>query len=749
MIPIPAYLIGGVLAIGKLLNNNKQSRTIQYKDDKLLETMNETDRSADPNLLENSYYNKSHQIETEHVSANFEKSFDPVNTNIIPMFYNTLGSSSTITYTKNPNYDPNVIKNIINDPSFVKDTIPDFKNGSPNANDLTIIGDGTYEVGEQILAPIGFNGNKDLGTEEYIQERPMSSNDVNNRDVPIAPNEFIHNNMVPFFAKSTQNMNVDNRSYSGKLEQFTGQMELDKTQKTEVGSFFAPVEQNPVSATINRDYDRYITSLTIRNNELPFEQQKVGHGLNNGYTAKPTGGFHPTLRIMPKVSGDLYINPRCENDGRVIRGKDRVDKRTAQQQMYKYKPELLVTNFNGERNFTTTGERLKEKARYDNAIKSEIYIHPTERIRSKPIMGHANRQTGSVRSPTKMLPKSRISGKVTYKMPNYRNVVRAEGKRGQKNKKATFENKLNERAISGEKYGKCGYAFTNLKSEVDKNQQYFYDQAKNTKLQPYVHNPNPAGYCESYVPKNQVYDPVSYQPETTLRELTENNSHSGYVNSELKKNPVVDNVNWQARTTTKETTENDDHIGNVTQLLGGSKHQTYDPINWNAKTTIRETTENNDHITSVDAGYMQNGNGYQIANMEDINTNRQFYTDYKYLKGATPAGAPSKTRKYDAEYNMRQNTNMEVIAKGRVPTISNVKVTNQDMNIQIKKIDSDEINQYAFSKNPTNPKSYLPVESIEITSVKNNLPPYDNRLDNKLLKAFNQNPLTQSLHSYA
>ena len=89
--------------------------------------------------------------------------------------------------------------------------------------------------------------------------------------------------------------------------------------------------------------DRYVTSTQIRNNELPFEQIHVGRGLNDGFTARPSGGFHNPIRIIPKNIDQLLVNPKVVKEGRVIRGKDPVDQRTAVMKQYKYRPELLVT----------------------------------------------------------------------------------------------------------------------------------------------------------------------------------------------------------------------------------------------------------------------------------------------------------------------------------------------------------------------------------------------------------------------
>ncbi len=103
--------------------------------------------------------------------------------------------------------------------------------------------------------------------------------------------------------------------------------------------------------------------------------------------------------------------------------------------------------------------------------------------------------------------------------------------------------------------------------------------------------------------------------------------------------------------------------------------------------------------------------------------------------------------------NAETNPNKEVIAQGRMPTLSNTKVVNggEHMNMEIKKIDSDYMNQ---SENKLS-KVYstnIDKESIELTTMKNKLEDSElmsDRIDKDLLNPFKNNPYTQSLSSFA
>ena len=89
-----------------------------------------------------------------------------------------------------------------------------------------------------------------------------------------------------------------------------------------------------------------------------------------------------------------------------------------------------------------------------------------------------------------------------------------------------------------------------------------------------------------------------------------------------------------------------------------------------------------------------------------------------------------------------------------MPTLNNTKVVNggEHMNVEIKKIDSDYMNQ---SENKLG-KVYSTSRdkgSYELTTMKNKLEDtemlHDDRIDKDLLNPFKNNPYTQSLSSFA
>jgi hypothetical protein len=104
-----------------------------------------------------------------------------------------------------------------------------------------------------------------------------------------------------------------------------------------------------------------------------------------------------------------------------------------------------------------------------------------------------------------------------------------------------------------------------------------------------------------------------------------------------------------------------------------------------------------------------------------------------------------------AELNSDTNPTKEIIAQGREPTLSNVKLWEgkESMNIDIKKLDSDYMTQYQSGLTKVYekiPKDY----SCQLTRDKFELDDADlllEQINPDLLNPFRENPYTHSLAS--
>jgi hypothetical protein len=105
---LPIYVMMGLLASGYALNQSgKQARKTPPLDPKKRSDQHENKKAGGNNIFDSGYFNKVREIEDELVIKNFEKSFDPINTNIIPHFFGNL-TESNVKKTKNPLYDRNL-----------------------------------------------------------------------------------------------------------------------------------------------------------------------------------------------------------------------------------------------------------------------------------------------------------------------------------------------------------------------------------------------------------------------------------------------------------------------------------------------------------------------------------------------------------------------------------------------------------------------------------------------------------------
>lgn len=173
-------------------------------------------------------------------------------------------------------------------------------------------------------------GVKDDKTVLTNEKQMETDNTVYSRlaNVKMNKDEFKHNNMVPFFgSKITQNVDLDNSNSQNLLERYTGTNKFYKKKK-EV-EHFGDIKNNAQNVfgqenTLDFQQKRYVESTYVKN-YLPFEQIKVGPGLNQGYESKPSGGFQQMNKRdfeMPKSVDELRVktNPKLTFEGRTVDG---------------------------------------------------------------------------------------------------------------------------------------------------------------------------------------------------------------------------------------------------------------------------------------------------------------------------------------------------------------------------------------------------------------------------------------------
>ena len=257
-------------------------------------------------------------------------------------------------------------------------------------------------------------------------------------------------------------------------------------------------------------------------------------------------------------------------------------------------------------------------------------------------------------------------------------------------------------------------------------------------------NNNRAGNLTNVTVEGKKYLAVD-KPKNTLRENYEDNNHSGNLaNSKIisKKYLAVD----KPKNTLRENYEDNDRSANLTGDHVVSKE--YLAVD-KPKNTLREGTEYQDYKGNVNRNNLQDGKGYTTAPVDLKNTQRQTYSDYFY---SGDAGKDIGCRLYDSAYDMRQNLEKEVVAKGRYPVPSNVDIpTGADMvNLNVNRQNALENNRITGAPQLLQAGGERkPMATSELTKTRNLISSRNPSFDPDILSAFNRNPLTQSLQSWA
>lgn len=514
-------------------------------------------------------------------------------------------------------------------------------------------------VGENIISDKNLDrqiglGNNDMT--EGFQEIIYS----NNSGEYIDNNDFLRNDQgvktQPYFKKAPNPIDFND---TRALDRHQGDNRL-RESKREVGPMFSLEKNENVFGNQFGEYigdkSRYVDSR-IKNNELPFEQDKVGH-----IDTKSNINREIKQLIADKTNIDLLrtkTNQKQTYEGRLISGKNLNQKRGNMGEFRQYDPDKFYEN-GPERYFTTTGSVLKEKQNPEHLLKDTYRAS----LNDQPLGGaSANYTKGEKRS------KYRKPLKIQLESDTTRNVGADIFSGDTDFSRKGYRAVPNEREITGERTYEG-----NLSTEVGSHTVGLLDGVKGT-----------------------------------IKETTIDSINNGYVNN--------------------------------TVLMGKMGIQD------NMRVTKKQTT-----IDSANNGYVSGGFNKLTMGHEDQRITVKESTMSGYTGVAGSQGYSGNMAK-DNYMNAETNPNKEVIAQGRMPTLNNTKIVNggEHMNVEIKKIDSDYMNQtenklgkvYSTSRDKG---------SYELTTMKDKLEDTEmlsDRIDKDLLNPFKNNPYTQSLSSFA
>jgi hypothetical protein len=567
------------------------------------------------------------------------------------------------------------------------------------------------------------------------------------------PNDqFTHNNMVPFYGSKVR-QNVDANATSGIVERFTGVSVTDKP-KTEIEPLFSPTKDNIHGTRVASEdiYDRYEASRYKQGVPLT-EPVRVGPGLNKGYTANPTGGFHDIDNLQyardPTVD-EMRVknNPKVSYEGRLIRG------------------------FKGTRRGMTpvvSKNRVIRFHSYDNDLRvnatpvvqaprkrENFVLNPTTRQNTShsyvPPAGPTtvSQQQSQIASKNAKTNRQELDG---YGFRNAHNPQNTESKL-----KIQYCSEVNK--IGAEETGYLGGARGVVQKMIAPLQDIMRPTIKETNIHDsgigfaattgQKHLYNPTDIARPTIKETNIHDsrlgqvrPIQLKsnPENplptkkTARETLENYIASanltGPNKSILKSNDVT-------KTTVKETICEDNRKGIATFSKGGG-YKTNPVV---APATYKQFTAETEY--SGQAHGRQYG-GYSVMNANAPETSRQDLSTVPY---SGIANGEDKPKSYADVYNATMNEIKEEISKGRTPTQTGIKVGGHVNEIGVVDACDGLENRQIFSG--ATPIRNTPIDSSAI-HIRNEKCQNDisTRLDERSVEAFKKNPYTQSLDSVA
>ena len=525
---------------------------------------------------------------------------------------------------------------------------------------------------------------------------------------------FQHNNMQPFYKGNvTQNTDVDRGNAT--LERHTGRSDMF-FQKKEVECFFEPTANmgNACGMPVMTNfYESRIVAPITRNNDFPIEKERVGPGLGLGFTTGAAGGFQQanTLDyVMPKNVDELRAanNPKQSYELPVQGPSKGTSKRGLFSVLSKNRPDTFFEN--------TPDMWLKSRA---------AETKPTER-------------------PTVLVkPTSRVQTAVQYE-----GTAHAVGQPGKS-------------ALVGDDYGKssiCIYdnarsetttktVVSNLRSTIKAIVAPLMDVLRRTPKEYLVDAPRVYGNMSIQIPeKATLVDPVTHQPRTTIKETLIHDSDVSNLHG-----PTAGPVNNEqdTKTTGRETLPVTDSVRNVAATTYRVRVYNVDEV---AKRTHRETMDGAKNI-SGNVGRQESHTGaYVTTVVEAPMTQKAIYSASSSHFGGAGSREDFRGVSTTATDNACiDGTREMMLAKaGYTPNAkgANVNMDADDMNLDIKRINSDSIAPRATPNmtriSDAGPKA---VENCQITKQANQLPyTGESRLDPNILSALKSNPYQMSIN---
>ena len=335
------------------------------------------------------------------------------------------------------------------------------------------------------------------------------------------PQELKHNNMVPFFGSS---ITQSTKGYEGLLDSYTG-AGSQRIEKQPQAPLFKPKKDmnwtHGMPSTTDYMQSRMRSNISSKmNNVKPWEEIRVGPGLNKGYESKGSGGFNSGMdgRELwgPKTVDQLRAanNPKNSYKGQLLGGHvGRRGPRGIIGKIEKNRPDTYYIQ-SADRWLTTTGIEKAPTARSDHILRDVNRLTTSQQIVGG---GGGSNQGPRQREAVQPSEKPEFSGPDKYlggvTRPNGQDVTPNDyGKEG-------FTSTVNSRMLTQENNYLNG-----VQRGVYAMMTPILDVLRPTKKQNVIGNLRPTGNPNATGKQQVVWNPHD-TAKTTIKEQTENTKY--------------------------------------------------------------------------------------------------------------------------------------------------------------------------------------------------------------------------------
>ena len=463
---------------------------------------------------------------------------------------------------------------------------------------------------------------------------------------------FKHNNMVPFFGGNVKSKNIDANSNETILDNMIGSGS-SYINKSEQAPLFKPGENYQYAHGMpnNTDFMRSRVNPSSRMaNVKPFQEERVGPGLNLGYTSEGSGGFNSGMMNRElwtaKTVDDLRVLTNQKSSGHLMYGREgpagsRINTLASQGKQEKHRP---------DRDFEMTRDRLL----------TTTGVHKGETQRSETIERNISRPTTT----------TEYTGNASYGNSSiYIDGVHNESHRNQLESYPISGVSATGKGMALESdYGmKSKTAYPNNRSE-NKQEGYFgvmtgsigavvapiLDVLKPSRKENAIGNLRPYENAKAPVSKSYYFDPKD-KPVTTNREMTEKGKF--HLNVNMNGRGAYEITENQVAHTQRESQSDYLYVGGSSAAKGTQDMRSYE---------AEYNQRNNDLKSSTIKGHLVQGNmNLFTGNIQQRNSVKEKYIDnsrpvmpagVKQIPSAEHIGHSHSSQPIKPNINLERNT---------------------------------------------------------------------------------------------